>query len=78
MSIKDLTTVLFIIVAIGIVLQLLCCIPFSKRDYFRRGSYMDVMKNIRKENSLLRKCVYYLSYLNIFVVIAMFALSFVK
>ncbi len=39
---------------------------------------MDVMKNIRKENSLLGKCVYYLSYLNIFVVIAMFALSFVK
>lgn len=78
MSTKDLTSVLFSIVAIGIVLQLLCCIPFSKRDYFRQGSYIEVMRNIRKENTLLGNFVYILSYMNIFVVVAMFALSFVK
>lgn len=78
MNIKDLTTVLFSIAAIGIILQLLCCIPFNKRDYFRQGSYMEVMRNIKKENTLLGNFVYFLSYMNIFVVIAMFALSFVK
>lgn len=78
MSVEGLSTVLFSIAAIGIILQLLCSIPFSKRDYFRQGSYMDVMKNIRKENTPLGNFVYFLSYSNIFIVIAMFALSFVK
>lgn len=74
----DLDTLLFCIAAIGIILQLICCIPYNKKDYFREGSYIDVMKNIRKENTPLGNFIYFLSYVNIAVVLLMFALSFIK
>lgn len=73
----DLSTFLFCIAAIGIILQLLLCVPYNKKGYFRQGSYMNVMRNIRKENTLLGNVLYFLSFMNIALLLGIFALSFV-
>ena len=78
LSLKDLSTVLFVLAAIGIILQLLCYVPFSKKDYFRQGSYLDVLKNIRKDSEVLGRFIYFLHYMNIGLLLAMFSLSFIK
>lgn len=71
-----LSTFLFSTVAVGILLQLILCIPYQRKAYFRQGSYMSVISSIRKENTFLGNVLYFISYINIALLFVMFALSF--